>query len=63
MTKSAWMIVTPAGNPVTHNAQVPIYWLKRVAIAEADEIHGGARVVKIDMPQASPKDTDRKTHG
>lgn len=56
MIKSAWMIVKPTGNPVAHNAQLPIYWLKRVALAEADEIHGGARVVKIDMPQASLKE-------
>ena len=53
MTKSAWMIVTPNGNPVVHNYQLPIYWLKRIAIAEAQEIHDGAQVVKIDIPLAS----------
>lgn len=25
------MIVTPKGNPATHNAQLPIYWYKHVA--------------------------------
>jgi hypothetical protein len=54
MTKSAWMIVTPADNPVSHNAQLPIYWLRRVAIADAKDIHGGARVVKIAIPLALP---------
>ena len=52
MQKYAYMIVTAAGNPVVLEANLPIYWLKKVAKAVAKNRADGAFVVRIDMPYA-----------
>lgn len=40
-----WMVISQT-NPVVISAQLPIYWLKKVAQAEAEK-HGG-KVVAVD---------------
>lgn len=50
--KYAYMVVTTYGNPTLHNAQLPIYWRRDIAVREAEEYFGGADVVRIKMPTA-----------